>query len=55
LFTLKKLNVFRIVENEFEKAKLLKDGFVEVMEEKVKIKDAVKEETKKVIKKGKND
>ncbi len=37
-FTLQKLNVIRIVEDEYQKAKLIAEGFIEVKEkEKVEV------------------
>lgn len=50
MFELKKLNVHRIVATELEKARLLAEGFEEVVKE---VEQKVEEETKKEVKKGK--
>ena len=36
MFTLQKLNVVRIVDDEYEKAKLISHGFIEVVDKAVK-------------------
>lgn len=42
MFTLQKLNVVRIVETEREKAKLIAEGFKEVVEQEVeKVKEVI--------------
>lgn len=46
MFTLQKLNVVRIVEDEYSKAKLIAEGFIEIV-----LKEA--EEVKETVKKSK--
>jgi len=47
MFTLQRLNVIRIVEEEFQKAELMAKGFKEIVEAEVK-------EIEEVVKKGKD-
>lgn len=46
MYTLQKLNVIRIVEDEYHKAKLIAEGFKEVIE-KVELKEEIKKSTSK--------
>jgi GMP synthase PP-ATPase subunit len=47
MFTLQRLNVIRIVEDEYSKAKLITEGFIEIIEkESKKIKEVISKKSK---------